>query len=400
MHPDAEVLTAFAEQLVTDTEREEVLAHIATCGRCRDVVFLTQKMAEAEEPSRGAAALVPKEKTGLGWFAGWNWAWIPVAALAGIVGFAVIEHSRRAAAPTTQMAQSAPPPESPLSTAINVPPMPKPSMQPRMQASRQESERKAAAPSRTDRDEELDRRSGADKDEVAAQKKNDDAKATDSLREAGSNEPPSTLHGTLQARAKSSAIGGPMLQNQIQQQNNAQMQRQQNYSNHEEQSTAVADSANKPVAAPIQPGPVSQTATVEVSGAAVPISPAPAAAPALSAVQLQTESAELSEVVPGKAKAGVSILPSKRGVLSQARAGRTTVAIDTAGSVFASEDGGKHWQAVNSQWNGRPVLVKSRSTVAGAGALLKQSAPRFELTTDRQEIWMSADGKTWTLKAP
>jgi hypothetical protein len=39
-HPDADLLTAFAEQSLTSREHEQVLGHVAACAECRDVVAL------------------------------------------------------------------------------------------------------------------------------------------------------------------------------------------------------------------------------------------------------------------------------------------------------------------------------------------------------------------------
>jgi hypothetical protein len=39
-HPDADLLTAFAEQTLSRTERDDVLGHLALCEHCRDVVAL------------------------------------------------------------------------------------------------------------------------------------------------------------------------------------------------------------------------------------------------------------------------------------------------------------------------------------------------------------------------
>src|SRR5208282_895679 len=39
-HPDADLLTAFAEQTLSATERDGVLEHLALCGDCREVVVL------------------------------------------------------------------------------------------------------------------------------------------------------------------------------------------------------------------------------------------------------------------------------------------------------------------------------------------------------------------------
>ena len=39
-HPDADLLTAFAEQALSAAEREGVLEHLALCGDCREVIAL------------------------------------------------------------------------------------------------------------------------------------------------------------------------------------------------------------------------------------------------------------------------------------------------------------------------------------------------------------------------
>jgi len=47
-HPDAESLSAFAEQALGERERGRVLEHLAVCGRCRRVVALAREAADAE----------------------------------------------------------------------------------------------------------------------------------------------------------------------------------------------------------------------------------------------------------------------------------------------------------------------------------------------------------------
>src|ERR1035441_7604649 len=39
-HPDADVLTAFAEQALSASERDSVLEHLARCGDCREPIAL------------------------------------------------------------------------------------------------------------------------------------------------------------------------------------------------------------------------------------------------------------------------------------------------------------------------------------------------------------------------
>ncbi|MGC2698030.1 MAG: YCF48-related protein [Candidatus Angelobacter sp.] len=41
VHPDADTLTAFAEQLLPAGERQQVMTHLAACGTCREVVALS-----------------------------------------------------------------------------------------------------------------------------------------------------------------------------------------------------------------------------------------------------------------------------------------------------------------------------------------------------------------------
>lgn len=58
-HPDADVLTAFAEQALPDTERSRVLTHLSRCADCRDVLALAIPPA-AESPSLDTAQPAPR----------------------------------------------------------------------------------------------------------------------------------------------------------------------------------------------------------------------------------------------------------------------------------------------------------------------------------------------------
>jgi len=189
-----------------------------------------------------------------------------------------------------------------------------------------------------------------------------------------------------------------MAQNQVQQQNNARMQ--QNYADENRQAKVLADSANKPASSAIQPGTASQTVTVDAGGGPVPVSPAPSAAPAVTTMQTESETVAVSGKSPAKLKAKTSALPSKLGVVSEAALGKKMIALDTAGSVFASDDAGKHWAPVKMEWTGRAVTVKA-APASGllTGSVLSQPAAHFELVTDKLETWISTDGKSWRLKA-
>ena len=49
-HPDADVLTAFAERALPDRERDSVLKHLAGCSECREVVALALPASDATAP--------------------------------------------------------------------------------------------------------------------------------------------------------------------------------------------------------------------------------------------------------------------------------------------------------------------------------------------------------------
>ena len=85
--------------------------------------------------------------------------------------------------------------------------------------------------------------------------------------------------------------------------------------------------------------------------------------------------------------------------------GDRTIALDTKGALFVSEDGGKHWKPVRTQWTGRAVIVRSLNTaekgnaLGALGAMKMSPTAKFELVTDDLQTWLSADGNIWTLQA-
>jgi hypothetical protein len=81
-----------------------------------------------------------------------------------------------------------------------------------------------------------------------------------------------------------------------------------------------------------------------------------------------------------------------------ARSGGRTIALDTAGALFLSEDAGKHWQPVHMQWTGHAVLVRTRPTGRQTDTLQAPQTARFELINDNLQTWVSSDGKIWTLE--
>ncbi len=88
-HPDADLLTAFAEQALSPTERDGVFDHLALCGDCRELVALSLPADEvAAETAPGRPALIPA-KAARSWrfaFAAPSLRWVALAAGIAIGG--------------------------------------------------------------------------------------------------------------------------------------------------------------------------------------------------------------------------------------------------------------------------------------------------------------------------
>src|SRR5262245_31707716 len=84
-HPDANVLTAFAEQLLPEAERGPVVAHLSACADCRDVVALALPAMQSQQVSLAAPEKAWRLPT---------LRWAAVAACFLVVGAAVLFRDR------------------------------------------------------------------------------------------------------------------------------------------------------------------------------------------------------------------------------------------------------------------------------------------------------------------
>jgi hypothetical protein len=89
-HPDADLLTAFAEQALPERERGAVLSHLADCASCRDIVIL------AQPPGVEGSLVISSKPSRFGRsFPSWGLGWGVLAASAAlVVGFAML-HQRQ-----------------------------------------------------------------------------------------------------------------------------------------------------------------------------------------------------------------------------------------------------------------------------------------------------------------
>lgn len=96
-HPSADLLNGFVEHALGADERAWVTAHLAICGDCRDVVFLTN----AAIPDEQRAASANRKGAGAGWSRWGMWKWLaPAMAALVIVGGIVVERHQSLTAHT------------------------------------------------------------------------------------------------------------------------------------------------------------------------------------------------------------------------------------------------------------------------------------------------------------
>ena len=110
-HPDADLLTAFAERSLPDRERTVVLEHLALCGDCRDIVALALPQIESAQTS---ARPSPS-----GWFH-WpilRWGFV-TAGVVAVASLGILQFQRRAQHATTASALKQP---APVEIAANEP---------------------------------------------------------------------------------------------------------------------------------------------------------------------------------------------------------------------------------------------------------------------------------------
>ncbi len=90
-HPDADLLTAFAEQSLADRERALVMEHLARCGDCRDVVALALPAMES------VARLQAASPARIGWLSWPVLRWAALAAgILAVTSIGVLQYNRRA----------------------------------------------------------------------------------------------------------------------------------------------------------------------------------------------------------------------------------------------------------------------------------------------------------------
>ncbi len=411
-HPDTESLNAFAEQALAEKDRSQVLAHLAVCGRCRQVIALARESANTEVASPATGRHVAPQHDG--WWKRWRLVWVPTATVTAfaVASISIYVHQADQNSATTKIA-------------------------------RLSNEQGGAAAANSSRPEQAQAVPPFSPAPAATRPKPDKPTAPGAPQAAHSSkmQPPADLDRPTVAN---SALKVPPLSAQEQQLNSEQApakkssdsaappsqpamsafkndQRQQEERKEENETTL---DGIPPANAHLATGVAAATQQVVVT----------ASNPRL---ELQTESlAGFSSIRSSRAAAKVAVkeaainLPSGLPAASTAVAGRRMLAIDKEGTLYLSEDAGNTWDHVTRQWTGHAISVRRHAppgAIAGAmpnaqqleaapgdaeGSPVPSPAPApasestpapssapavfFEILNDKNQVWLSTDGRLWT----
>jgi putative zinc finger protein len=418
MHPDAETLSAFTEQALNSKERGEVLAHLAECGRCRQVVALAREAAGAEVAAGRHEAARPGA-----WWKSWSLALVPAAALAAtaLVAFYVHERAMERTSDVAKLEQQ----QAREKTAS--PPRALP--QPRTDAAQPTSTAPPNAQAKPDAPTKL---SKTEQPDGARRKPASLPDETAGAQPAAP--PPESLNGPVPERQEyrrppSAEIHGAMADEHAPTQASADDKTPSEAAMYDEERKKQTEAATEErhlyaakAATPPSPHDSGIDNAENGGNGSAESSTAPSSEQVeVNAQQLQTQPApdvsagSLMRMRPGAFSPALMTrpihLPSGLPALSIASSDHRVLAIDKKGSLFFSEDSGLTWKRVKRQWTGRAILVSKKNSehaalpaaaasespgIAFATDALSHSETVFELVNDKSELWLSADGRIWT----
>jgi hypothetical protein len=442
LHPDADSLNAFVEHALAGPEREQVLAHIAACSRCRQVVYLVQEAAaEVEAHIPTSVPAQPDATPRNPWFRNWRVTWIAAAACVAIIVLA-ITLSLRQKTPATEVAKAVPAEresiQKPLSQAQKRPEAAQPAIQAAIRPSSRTNAPKAASdiskftPLRTP-PEALP----AQPSSISAAPLTPSPAATTTTVDVSSAQlaaqiPP--LMQTLPTQPTSSP-DQLVIQSSI-----TSVLDQQALSKRKAASTTLGlmKAKNAPAAGVKSAAPLvvaNQTQGAQVSAAAMRAGSETAEVKPETGLQAVAGTTYFNATVGPQPISPASfsstdmtvaqnamhtLLPNGLTAVSTATAQHHLLAIDAIGNVFLSGNSGSNWELIAPQWTGHVVQVRSHPLLegnearmasperkAGAAAVSHGAAARataaasaavFEIVNDSASVWTSSDGKIWKAK--
>jgi len=410
MHPDAETLSAFTEQALNAKERGEVLAHLAVCGRCRQVMVLAHKAA-------GTEVSAPRHEAGRhevvrrrAWWKSWALALVPAAAFAATAVIAIYVHERTVAR-TAEVAKLE---QQRTNEKAAMPPQALP--QPGTEPLQLTPTAPVDAPTKLrekERPGETRREPSAVPVEIAAAPAPRAAHGLVPEREEYRRPASAEIHGEMaDAPARTQLLAGDKTPSEAATYDEEHRKQADEAEDERHQYAAKAATRSSP-----------HDSEIDNAGSAPAESRTAGSSEQVEAQQLELQpspdvnSGELKSLrlsgFSGALMARQIHLPSGLPALSIASSDRRMLAIDKNGTLFFSDDSGLAWEKVKRQWTGRAILVRRKTAedAAPPAATAPESAGSasvsdglshpetvFELVNDQSERWLSADGRIWTAK--
>jgi hypothetical protein len=397
LHPDPDTLNAFVEGVLPEHERLACLTHFADCAACREVVWLAQDALPQEPPSREP---LPVRASGKGF--GWR-RWltsVPALSAAAVTGalvlsVALFRPDRPASNTSATLAATSAPKAAGEAATVASPKQQETAVQKTLATPR------AAPPSgNQDRNphpifalrarEVAERPAMIPKAQPAQQ-----AAITGRITDAAGGVVPDAA---VTVRQASGAPGA----------------------------NAITDRSGQFFIAGLQPGQYelqvaragfqAETRKIEVRPDQV------ARADSSLSVGSVAESVEVTAsaptvgteaALPAKGKSGLAAvpligrmvmkssaptdrdsvsLPSRLVAVAMASIGKVTLAADSAGVLYRSDNETRKWKAVKAVWQGKVVELTSEPPASGT--------TEFRMKTDAGTVWLSRDGNRWFLTAP
>jgi hypothetical protein len=386
-HPDAESLNAFAEKALPEREREQMVAHLAVCSRCRQVIFLARQAASEMEMAAAPAAYSAGRSGS--WLSGWRLAWIPAVALASVVGLAFLVHGRQVQ-PGSEMARAVP---------QSVPQAEGSATEPA--AKERDFSEKAHAPVShvLEQQPEIKVQSapaGAAYVPAPAETVPPPASVSESVTVAAA--PPGMTPGASAGQAVGMNEYKPVPVPEARLPHNMGAIYSSNATaNYDATKAKMDEMTERDQANRKGGGRYAGSGGASNSRLKKNVMPNSSYDAGAQITKNQFVAAREGKFVP---------LPSGLEIVSRVTTQNLTLAIDEAGALFLSRDSGSHWESVARQWTGRAVDVSvlpssnGRSFVAapinGAAATPAAQPEVFELRNDKNQTWVSTDGVIWT----
>ena len=418
-HPDADVLTAFAEQALSGAEREGVVRHLSRCADCREAVALSiPPMETIVLPTDDRGGVPAAGTSGIGlrsWFVWPNLRWAAMAA-AVVVGVAVltlgpgkqhqsmVDNANQQAEKATPSSDASAKPAAPLADQA-VAPVAGTTAKPDNSLAREARASKMIAP------QPLRAETRAATDSAAQFA---DKKRADSLESKGNFSYDATKLTPQAPAARAASVSGGIVA--------SEQPEQMIGSSHE---TVVVNGS----AGVLQPAPMEDRLTAR-NVAAPPIEKAKPAAKEEAQLKAQAENDEAQKKLPGAMSASSQLIVLQKARSKQSKdvaaqwsltQGRLQRSLDAgatwqialqrqhpllsfgmrgsdvwagggAGTLFHSTDSGTTWTMVQPS-------TKSESLSSDIVAIEVRSPAEIVLSTSDNESWTTGDaGKTWEKK--